>query len=135
MLTLASNDFMKRYVQESDPVMRADLLEVVDMMALIAPEAELVSNVGIPCFQLNGRWLYGVAARSDHLCVYFSDLSVIYSFADRLPHVQFGDDCLIIYQLEDINLNVFVELFGQIKVHFLLNNRKPSELIQKNILA
>ena len=67
MLTLASNDFMKRYVQESDPVMRADLLEVVDMMALIAPEAELVSNVGIPCFQLNGSWLYGVAARSDHL--------------------------------------------------------------------
>jgi len=27
----------KRYVQESDPVMRADLLEVVVLMALIAP--------------------------------------------------------------------------------------------------
>jgi len=33
--TLASNDFMKRYVQESDPVMRADLgWKCVDMMAL-----------------------------------------------------------------------------------------------------
>ena len=135
MLTLASNDFIKRYVQDSDSVMRADLLEVIEMMALIAPEAELVSNVGIPYFQQNGSWLYGVAARSDHLCVYFSDLSVLYSFADRLPHVQFGDDCLVIYKLKDINLNVLVELFCQIKVHFLLNNREPSELIQKNILA
>jgi|TARA_R110002167_G_scaffold18993_1_gene70443 uncharacterized protein YdhG (YjbR/CyaY superfamily) len=130
MLTLASNDFIKRYAQESAPIMRADLLEVVEMMALIAPEAELVSNVGIPYFQQNANWLFGVAARSDHLCVYFSDLSVLYSFADRLPHVQFGDDCLIIYQLEDINLNVLAELFGQIKVHFLLNHREAFELLQ-----
>lgn len=130
MLTLASNDFIKRYAQESAPIMRADLLEVVEMMALIAPEAELVSNVGIPYFQQNANWLYGVAARSDHLCVYFSDLSVLYSFADRLPHVQFGDECLIIYQLEDINLNVLAELFGQIKVHFLLNHREAFELLQ-----
>lgn len=130
MLTLASSDFVKRYVQHSAPAMRADLLEVIEMMELIAPEAELVSNLGIPYFQQNASWLYGVAARSDHLCVYFSDLSMLYPFASRLPHVQFGDDCLIIHRLDDININVLAELFGQIKVHFLLKHRESLALIQ-----
>ncbi|MGO3738064.1 MAG: DUF1801 domain-containing protein [Marinomonas foliarum] len=130
MLTLASSDFVRQYVQHSSPAVRADLLEIIDMMELIAPDAELVSGIGIPYFQQNSSWLYGVAARSDHLCVYFSDLSVLYPFIDRLPHVQFGDNCLIIHRLDEINLNVLAELFGQIKVHFLLNHRASPELIQ-----
>jgi hypothetical protein len=64
------------------------------------------------------------------LCVYFSDLSMLYPFASRLPHVQFGDDCLIIHRLDDININVLAELFGQIKVHFLLKHRESLALIQ-----
>ncbi|WP_421855426.1 DUF1801 domain-containing protein [Marinomonas sp.] len=130
MLTLASNDFVSHYVLQAPLAMREDLLEIIQMMALIAPEAELVSDLGIPYFQHNTRWLYGVAAREDHLCVYFSDLSVLHSFANRLPHAQFGDDCLIIHRLDDINLNVFLELLGQIKVHFLLNHRESPELVQ-----
>jgi len=61
MLTLASNDFVRRYVKHSAPAMQVDLLEV------IAPKAELVGNLGIPYFQQNATWLYGVAARPDHL--------------------------------------------------------------------
>lgn len=123
MLTLASSNFVRQYVQHSSPAMRADLLEIIDMMELIAPDAELVSGIGIPYFQQNSSWLYGVAARSDHL-------SVLHPFVDRLPHVQFGDNCLIIHRLDEINLNVLAELFGQIKVHFLLNHRHSLELIQ-----
>ena len=130
MLTLVSNDFVSRYVQQTPLAMREDLLEIIQMMALIAPEAEMVSDLGIPYFQQNASWIYGVAAREDHLCVYFSDLSVLHSFASRLPHAQFGDDCLIIHRLDEINLNVFMELLGQIKVHFLLNHREPPELVQ-----
>ena len=130
MLTLAASNFVNRYIQQTSPAMREDLLEIIQMMELIAPEAELVSGLGIPYFQQNASWLYGVAAREDHLCVYFSDLSVLYSFTNRLPHVQFGDNCFIIHRLDDINLNVLAELFGQIKVHFLLNQRESSPLIQ-----
>ncbi|QUX92875.1 hypothetical protein CYL31_16330 [Marinomonas sp. A3A] len=130
MLTLASSNFVSRYIQQASPAIREDLLEIIQMMELIAPEAELVGGLGIPYFQQNAGWLYGVAAREDHLCVYFSDLSVLYPFAERLPHVQFGDNCFIIHRLDEINLNVLAELFGQIKVHFLLNHREPSVLIQ-----
>ena len=130
MLTLASSDFVSRYVQQAPLAVREDLLEIIQMMALISPEAELVSDLGIPYFKQNSSWIYGVAAREDHLCVYFSDLSVLHSFANRLPHAQFGDDCLIIYRLDEINLNVFMELLGQIKVHFLLNHRESPVLIQ-----
>lgn len=130
MLTLASSNFVRQYVQHSSPEIRADLLEVIEMMELIAPDAELISNIGIPYFQQNSSWLYGVAARSDHLCVYFSDFSVLHPFIDRLPHVQFGDNCLIIHRLDEVNLNVLAELLGQIKVHFLLSHRHPPELIQ-----
>ncbi|WP_137169253.1 DUF1801 domain-containing protein [Marinomonas sp. FW-1] len=130
MLNLASCDFVRQYVQHSSPAMRADLLEIIDMMELIAPDAELVSGIEIPYFQQNSSWLYGVAARSDHLCVYFSDLSVLHPFIDRLPHVQFGDHCFIIHRLDEVNLNVLAELFGQIKVHFLLSHQYPPEPIQ-----
>lgn len=130
MLTLTSSDFVQQYVQHAAPAMRADLLEIIDMMELIAPEAELVNGLGIPYFQQNASWLYGVAARADHLCVYFSDLSVLYPFVDRLPHAQFGNNCLIIHCLDDINLNVLAELLGQIKVHFLLNHRAGGALVQ-----
>ena len=129
MLTLVSNDFVCLYVQQTPLAMREDLLEIIQMMALIAPEAELASDLGIPYFKQSANWIYGVAAREDHLCVYFSDLSVLHSFENRLPHAQFGDDCLIIYRLDEINRNVFMELLGQIKVHFLLNHREASELI------
>ena len=129
MLALVSNDFVSQYIQQASLAIREDLLEILQMMALIAPEAELVNDLGIPYFQQNGNWIYGVAAREDHLCMYFSDLDVLYSFADRLPQAQFGDDCLIIYRLDEINLNVLLELLGQIKVHFLINRRDSSELV------
>ncbi|RBP81712.1 DUF1801 domain-containing protein [Marinomonas rhizomae] len=129
MLTLVSNDFVNRYVQQAPLAIREDLLEVIQMMTLIAPDAKLVSDLGIPYFQQNASWLYGVAAREDHLCIYFSDLHVLHSFENRLPHAQFGDDCLILYRLDEINRNVFMELLGQIKVHFFMNHREPFELI------
>ncbi|NLQ16471.1 DUF1801 domain-containing protein [Marinomonas sp. M1K-6] len=124
MSTLTSSHFVRGYVKQVPPAMQADLLEVICMMEAVAPEAELVSNLGIPYFQQNGHWLYGVAVHEGHFCVYFSDLSVLYSFSDRLPRAQFGDDCLIIHNLDDINLNVLAELFGQIKVHSELNHPK-----------
>ena len=125
---LISNDVVYRYIQQVSPSLKGDLLEILQMMTLIAPDAQLVSDSGIPYFQQHSKWLYGVAAREDHLCVYFSDLSVLYSFIDRLPHAQFGDDCLIIYRLDDINRNVLMELLGQIKVHFLINHQESSGL-------
>lgn len=129
MLTSVSNEFVNQYVQQVAPARREDLLKIIEMMRSMAPEAELVNDLGIPYFKMNAGWLYGVAARVDHICVYFSDLSVLHSFRSRLPKAQFGDDCLVIYRLDDINLNVFMELLGQIKVHFLMNHRESFELI------
>ncbi|MBJ7538321.1 DUF1801 domain-containing protein [Marinomonas transparens] len=130
MLTLPLDKFAINYIRHASPAMRDDLQEIIDMMRLIAPEAELVSDLGIPYFEQNSNLLYGVAARADHLCVYFSDKKISYPFLNRLSHVQFGDNCLIIHRLEDVNLNVLAELFGQLKVHFVMNNRDRSVSIQ-----
>lgn len=130
MLTLSPNEFADNYIRHASPAMRADLQKIIDMMGLIAPEAELVSDLGIPYFQQNSGLVYGVAARTDHLCVYFSDKKILYSFSDRLSHVQFGDNCLIIHRLDDVNLNVLAELLGQVKVHFVMNNPESSISIQ-----
>jgi len=118
ILTVISDDFVEHYVQSTSLEMRSDLLEIIEMMKSIAPDAELTSDLGIPYFQLDSSWLYGVAAREDHLHVYFSDLSLLHAFEKRLRHAQFGNNCLIIHRLSDINRNVFVELLGQMKVHF-----------------
>ncbi|QUX96908.1 hypothetical protein C0J08_16530 [Marinomonas sp. CT5] len=128
MLTCVFDDCVEQYVQQTLPARREDLLQIIEMMRAVAPEAELVNDLGIPYFKLCSGWLYGVAARVDHICIYFSDLSVLHSFRSRLPRAQFGDDCLIIHRLDDINLNVFMELLGQIKVHFFINHQESSDL-------
>jgi hypothetical protein len=97
--------------------MRPDLLEVIDIMAAISPKAEIVSDLGIPYFQQGSALLYGVAAREDHLYVYFADSNVFHDFTHRLRPAQFGNNCMIIHRLSDININVFAELLGQMKVH------------------
>lgn len=122
MLVKTSNDFIQSYVEGIAVDMQADLLEVVDIMAAISPKAELVSDLGIPYFQQGSTLLYGVAAREDHLYVYFFDSNLLHDFAYRLRPAQFGNNCLIIHRLSDININVFVELLGQMKVHFDRSN-------------
>lgn len=122
MLVKTSNDFVQSYVESIALEMRSDLLEVIDIMAAISPSAELVSDFGIPYFQQGSTLLYGVAAREDHLYVYFLDSNLLHDFAHRLRPAQFGNNCLIIHRLSDININVFVELLGQMKVHLNHSN-------------
>lgn len=117
-MTAISDEFVEHYAQSASPEIRSDLLEIIEMMKSIAPYAELTSDLGIPYFQLDSSWLYGVAVREDRLHVYFSELSTLHAFKERLRHAQFGNNCLIIHRLSDINRNVFVELLGQMKVHF-----------------
>ncbi|ETX10960.1 hypothetical protein MUS1_13350 [Marinomonas ushuaiensis DSM 15871] len=130
MLTLPTSDFVRHYIQNTAPIMRADLLKVIEIMREVAPEAELVGDLGIPYFKKNASWLFGVAAREGNLCVFFADLGALHSFSKRLRHTKFGDNCLIIHSLDDVNINVFVELIGQMKVHFDLSNREGKTLIQ-----
>mgnify|MGYP005993334419 CR=1 FL=1 len=63
MLTSVSNEFVNQYVQQASPARREDLLKIIEMMRSMAPEAELVNDLGIPYFKMNAGWLYGVAAR------------------------------------------------------------------------
>jgi uncharacterized protein YdhG (YjbR/CyaY superfamily) len=129
MLEETSEGFVQSYVESCAKEMQADLLEVIDIMKVVSPNAEVVSDLGIPYFQQNATLLYGVAAREDHLCVYFSNANLLHTFVNRLRPAQFGNNCLIIRQLSDININVFVELLRQMKVHFECNHREEKELI------
>lgn len=126
MMTLPVNTFMDNYLEHASEKMRADLSEVLSMMTLIAPDAKLSFDLGIPYFQQDSDMLFGVAAREDHLCIYFDDPTLIYSFAERLNHAQFGQNCLSFHRLQDININVFAELLSQIKVHSIKRGRDRS---------
>ena len=130
MLVETSDDFVQRYVESSAKEVQADLLEIIGIMKAISPNANLISDLGIPYFQQNTILLYGVAARQDHLCVYFSDTNLLHSFTDRLRPAQTGNDCLIIRKLSEININVFVELLRQMKVKIDYNHREEKALIQ-----
>jgi uncharacterized protein YdhG (YjbR/CyaY superfamily) len=123
MMTLPINTFVDSYIEHAAASMRADLHEVLAIMRLIAPHAELSFELGIPYFQQDSDLLFGVAAREDHLCIYFDDTSEFYSFAERLNHAQFGENCLTFHHLHDININVFAELLSQIKAHSIKRGR------------
>jgi len=122
MLVKTSNEFVQKYIENIAIEMQSDLLEVIDIMAAISPNAELIGDLGIPYFQQGSTLLYGVAAREDHLYVYFFDSNLLHDFAYRLRPAQFGNNCLIIHRLSDININVFVELISQMRVHFDRSN-------------
>ena len=83
-MALPVSDFIDNYVKNASSGMREDLQEIIDIMTLIAPDAELSFDLGIPYFQQESNWLFGVAIRKDHLCVYFSDPTHFHSFAERL---------------------------------------------------
>lgn len=117
MLTFSNKDSVDDYIRLASPDMQQGLRVIIDIMGQIAPSAKLVCEPGIPFFKQDAGWVYGVAARHDHYCVYFSDSQISPDFYERLPQVQFGEGCLIIHRLEDVNINVLAELLGQIKVH------------------
>ncbi|REG84824.1 DUF1801 domain-containing protein [Marinomonas pollencensis] len=123
MMTLPIDTFVDNYIEHASANMRADLHEIIAIMRLIAPNAELSFDFGIPYFQQDSELLFGVAAREDHLCIYFNDCTQFYSFAERLNHAQFGENCLSFHRLNDININVFAELLSQIKVHSVKRGR------------
>lgn len=123
-MALPVSDFIDNYVKNASSGMREDLQEIIDIMTLIAPDAELSFDLGIPYFQQESNWLFGVAIRKDHLCVYFSDPTHFHSFAERLTHAQFGENCLSFHRLNEINVNIFTELLGQIKVSSIKRNRE-----------
>ncbi|MBJ7552819.1 DUF1801 domain-containing protein [Marinomonas spartinae] len=123
-MTSPASNFIDYYIQHAASAMRDDLHEIIDIMTLIAPDAELSFDLGIPYFQQESDWLFGVAARQDHLCIYFSDTSLFYSFAQRLNHAQFGENCLRFHRLNEINVNVFTELLSQIKASAVKRNRE-----------
>ncbi|MGO3346409.1 MAG: DUF1801 domain-containing protein [Marinomonas sp.] len=129
MMTLPNNAFIHKYLAHTAESMRADLHEVLAMMRTIAPDAELSFDLGIPYFQQDSEFLFGVAARDNHLCIYFDTCPVFYSFKERLNQVQFGQNCLIFHRLQDININVFAELLSQIKVYSVKQGRNRSATV------
>lgn len=118
MLTQASNTFVHHYTERVSPETRSDLLEIIAMMDSVSPEAELVSDLGIPYFQCDSNWLYGAAIHDDYLYVYVYDSHILHGFESRLRRANIGNNCLIFHRLEDINPNVLVELLIQMKSHF-----------------
>ena len=130
MLTNASNEFVRRYTERVSPETRSDLLEIIDIMNAVSPDAELVSDLGIPYFQWDSNWLYGAAIRDDNLYVYVSDPHILFAFEQRLRRAHVGGSCLIFHRLEDINPNVLVELLIQMKSHFEQQQAAGNTLIQ-----
>ncbi|WP_460750617.1 DUF1801 domain-containing protein [Marinomonas epiphytica] len=130
MLTYTNKDTVDDYIRLASPDMQQGLRDILAIMGQIAPSAKLVCDPGIPFFQENTGWVYGVAARHDHYCVYFSDPDISPDFYQRLPQVQFGEGCLIIHRLEEVNINVLAELLGQIKVHFTMHEKERAPLLQ-----
>ena len=108
---------LQDYLDDVPSAMQQDLHELISLMTVIAPEAELNCELGIPYFQQNNQIVYGIAARQDHFIMYFNNTDLLLSFAARLDHVHIGNGCLSFHCLADINVNILTELLAQVKVH------------------
>lgn len=94
----------------------ADLHTLTELIFAVTPEATVTPENGVSVFYLTNQWLFALAPHQNNLCLYFSGDVDIARFSDRLAHAHIGDHCLIIDDLDTINLNVLVELLATLKV-------------------
>lgn len=93
-----------------------DLHTITELIFAIAPEAVQIQERGVSVFYLTDRWLFALAPHQTNLCLYYAADIDMTHFADRLTNAHLGDHCVIINDLDVINLNVLVELLAVIKV-------------------
>ncbi len=94
----------------------ADLHTLTELIFAVTPEATVIPENGVSVFYLTTHWLFALAPHQNNVCLYYSGDLDLARFSDRLSHVHMGDHCLIIDDLDAINLNVLVELLAVLKV-------------------
>ncbi|TDO96280.1 DUF1801 domain-containing protein [Marinomonas balearica] len=110
------------YISEAAPEVRGDLSQLINLIQIIAPEATLHLEQGVPVFYLGQHWTFSVIARQKHVSLIFDDFDIqdeSFSFKERLKKASFGDHCISFKQLNDSNLNVVAEMLGKLKVDTL----------------
>lgn len=120
----SSDQILKDYLEHVPSTLKSDFEEVLSLMAIIAPDANLSFESGIPYFEQNHQELYGVAVRSGYLSLYLPNSPLLSLFADRLEQAHFGNGCLYFNTLAEINLNVLAELLGRVKTDQILRSRQ-----------
>lgn len=116
MLTTLDPSALKDCSATPNDHVSTDLQTLTELIFAIAPEAILIQEKGVSVFYLTDRWLFAVAPHQHNLCLYYSADIDMTPFADRLAHAHLGDHCIIINDLDVINLNVLVELLAVVKV-------------------
>ncbi|MBM6551183.1 DUF1801 domain-containing protein [Marinomonas ostreistagni] len=93
-----------------------DLDTLNELIFAIAPEAKVIPEQGVRVFYLGQRWAFALVPHQKSLSLYHSSELELSSYLERLNHVHLGDHCLIIDNLDEVNLNVLVELLAMLKV-------------------
>lgn len=108
---------LKNYFSHVPFAMKDDFLELITLMETIAPEAVVNFQLGIPYFCQNNQLIYGIAAREDHIILYYPTLEDSFGFSSRLKQATLGNGCISFRRLANINVNILSELLALIKVN------------------
>ncbi|ADZ92531.1 DUF1801 domain-containing protein [Marinomonas mediterranea] len=121
--TIAGDEIeVTNYISEAAPEVRSDLSQLIGLIQLIAPEATLHLERGVPVFYLGQHWTFSVIAHQKRVSLIFDDFDIQdegFSFRERLKKASFGDHCISFKKLNEGNLNVIAELLGKLKVDTL----------------
>lgn len=93
-----------------------DLNTLSELIFAIAPSARIVPEGGINVFYLFEKWAFALVPHKKNVSLYHASDLDISRFYERLKNVHLGDHCLLIDNLDQVNLNVLVELLALLKV-------------------
>lgn len=103
-----------------------DLETLSELIFAVAPEANAVPEKSVKVFYLGQRWAFALVPHQKSISLYHSSELELSSYIERLSHVHLGDHCLIIDNLDEVNLNILVELLAMLKVD--IQRQQPLEL-------
>lgn len=87
-----------------------------ELIFAIAPEAKVIPEGSVNIFYLMNQWAFALIPHQHNLSLYHASDIELSQFHERLHNVHLGDHCLIIDNLDVVNLNVLVELLAVLKV-------------------
>lgn len=99
-----------------DDDINTDLDTLSELIFAIAPEAKVTQEQNVKVFYLYEHWAFALIPHQKSLSLYHSSDLELSHYTDRLANVHLGDHCLIIDNLDEVNLNILVELLAMLKV-------------------